>query len=75
MAWTQALPRSLNDEETRALSVALDSLVTLISDLKDSGHLSKANARIGVRQIAKLNPVIRSLGVSEATLAKLVSVV
>ena len=75
MAWMQAVPRSLNDEETRALSVALGSLVTLISELKESGHLSKDNARIGIRQIAKLSPVIRSLGVSEATLAKLVSVV
>lgn len=75
MAWIQALPRSLNDEENRALSAALDSLVNLISDLKKSGHLTKANARTGVRQIAKTSPVIRSLGVSEATLAKLVSVV
>ena len=75
MAWIQALPRSLNDEENRALSAALDSLVTLIADLKESGHLSKSNARIGIRQIAKTSPVIRSLGVSEATLAKLVAVV
>jgi hypothetical protein len=75
MAWIQALPRSLNEEETRALSAALGSLVTLISDLRDSGHLSKENARISVRQIAKTHPTIRSLGVSEATLAKLVSVV
>jgi signal transduction protein with GAF and PtsI domain len=75
MAWQQTPTRSLNEEETKALSIALDSLATLIADLVATNHLHKDNARIGIRQLTKTHPTTRSLGVSEATLANLVAMV
>ena len=75
MAWQQTPTRSLNEEETRALAIALDSLEILINDLVASKHLNKSNARIGIRQLTKTHHVTRSLGVSEATLANLVALV
>jgi hypothetical protein len=75
MAWQQTPTRSLNEEETRALSIAINSLATLITDLVATNHLHKDNARIGIRQLTKTHPTTRSLGVSEATLSSLVALV
>ena len=71
--WIQQRPRGLNHEEAKALSNTLRSMALLLDDLKMTGHVDKSNARISVRQLIKTHPVTRSLGVSEATLARLVS--
>lgn len=71
--WIQQRPRGLNEEETKALSVALDSLVLLLNDLVSTGHVTKSNVRVSVRELIKTHPVTRSLGVSETLLARLVS--
>ena len=71
--WIQQRPRGLNEEETKALSVALDSLALLLDDLASTGHITKSNVRVSVRELIKTHPVTRSLGVSESILARLVS--
>jgi hypothetical protein len=75
MTWQQTPTRSLNEEETRALAMAIDSLEILITDLVASKHLDKSNARIGIRSLTQTHPTTRSLGVTEATLANLVALV
>ena len=71
--WIQQRPRGLNHEEAKALNNKLRSMAELLEDLRNTGHVDKNNARITVRQLIKVDPVTRSLGVSEATLARLVS--
>ena len=75
MGWIQAIPRALNAEESNALALAIDSTRTLIADLIADQSIDKSNARISVRQLLKVHPVTRSLGVSEATVANLVALV
>jgi hypothetical protein len=73
--WIQQRPRGLNHEESKALANTLLSMAELLDDLRNTGHVNKSNARVSVRQLIKTHPVTRSLGVSEATLAKLVSTI
>ena len=75
MSWIQAIPRALNAEEAKALSLAINSTRTLIADLIADKSIEKGNARINIRHLLKVHPTTRALGVSEATIANLVAMV
>ena len=75
MSWIQAIPRALNAEESKALSLAISSTRTLITDLVADKSIEKGNARINIRHLLKVHPTTRALGVSEATIANLVALV
>ena len=73
--WIQQRPCGLNDEETKALADAVSSLALLLVDLVSTGHVTRDNVRVSVRELIKTHPTTRALGVSESTLARLVAVV
>lgn len=73
--WIQQRPRGLNHEETKALADAVSSLALLLVDLVSTGHVTRDNVRVSVRELIKTHPTTRALGVSESTLARLVAVV